>query len=145
MNYEAITIVDINCKINEKGYEAPEENDKKQSFQIFLLSLHLSVHFDVSMKQPMIIVTRYSSMLSSYSLDFFFLFKSSHHFRFGLLYWLVTLGNMSGSPLAIEIQTSRQHQPDLCAGLLLRGIEPQHRHSQLSNNPMSHSIPIRWI
>lgn len=32
MNYEAITIVDINCKINEKGYEAPEENDKKQSF-----------------------------------------------------------------------------------------------------------------
>lgn len=41
----------------------------------------------------------------------------------------------------IEIHMNRHHHPDLWIGLLLRGIEPQHRRFALSDNPLRHSMP----
>lgn len=49
-------------------------------------------------------------------------------------------GLMLGSSLAIEVQVNRKHHADFWIDLLLRGVEPQHRRSELSSNPLNHSM-----
>lgn len=50
--------------------------------------------------------------------------------------------NIPGSLLVIEVQGSPE-SPRTTRNLPLLEIEPQHRHSGLSNNPLSHSV-LKW-
>lgn len=74
-----------------------------------------------------------------------FFFQNPHHYWFNSLCRLVALGKYTRETLGeIEIKASRQHQPDFCIGLILRGIEQQYKRSELNNNPLSQLSP-KWI
>lgn len=52
---------------------------------------------------------------------------------------LTGLTNMPENTLRIKVQVSRKYHSGFWTNLFLREVEPQHGHSELSNNSPSHS------
>lgn len=79
-------------------------------------------------------------MILYYKIVLFFL-KNHHHYSLDSLYWLIVLDKYAGESLGDRNAVESLHHSFFQTGLLLRGIEPQYRRSEINNNSLSHFNP----